>query len=348
MPLILNVTNNTIAASIAAPQSGQILLSAGDVARPTIEVDGGLPVRQVDAMFQADRALRAVVVRDGPARLLLTRSACEFLLAGRYGYGRSVYGRRQVNALLNRDDLTLPALTPLPLAAQLLLARDEDSRYDDVLVTWSDGRVGMITVSDVFRTLADCYLDLATAVTASLQTAAAGVEQLTKEAQYVAQAASSAAADAEIGLWAADRSGETIGVLGVWRQEIDGVVELVGSVARTTKLLALNATIEAGRAGSAGAGFAAIAHEVKGLANRTGDETARVARQTVSMAASVDEASESVAEVIGTIRRMSDSLTVIASAVEQQALTTQHVAWRLADEAAGVSHIAGSASMTLG
>ena len=171
---------------------------------------------------------------------------------------------------------------------------------------------------------------------------------MTQEAQHVSIAATAAARDAEIGLRAADRSGDTISALGVWREEIDDVVTLVGSVAKTTKLLALNASIEAAHAGSSGAGFAAIAREVKSLAEQTGSETARVARQTASMAASVDEASESVVTVTDTIRRMSDSLTVIAAAVHQQALTTQNVARRLADAATGVGHIAGAVSITLG
>ena len=344
----MNVTTNAYAEPDLSPDTHVAPVTVADIAKATLEVDGHLPVRHVDALFQADRALRAVVVRHKGAGKLLTRGSCEFSLAGRYGYGRSLYGRRQVHSLVSHEDLTLPAETPLALAVQLLMARHQDNRYEDVLVLSDDGPIGVVTVSDVFRTLADRYLALAAQVNISLHTAAAGVAQLTQEAQRVSHAAADAARDAEIGLWAADRSGDTIGALGAWRAEIDGVVALVGDVARTTKLLALNASIEAARAGQSGVGFAAIAREVKGLADRTGNETARVARQTSSMAATVDEASESVTEVTDTIRRMSHSLSVIAAAVQQQALTTQHIHRRLADAATGVGHIAGAASITLG
>lgn len=45
--------------------------------------------------------------------------------------------------------------------------------------------------------------------------------------------------------------------------------ELIGKIARQTKMLALNAAIEAQRAGVAGAGFAIVAAEVKDLANQS-------------------------------------------------------------------------------
>jgi hypothetical protein len=331
-----------------ASQLALSALTAGDIARAAHELPATTPIPVVDAMFQDDRGLRAVVVRTQHSNQLLTRGRFEFLLAGRFGYGRNVYQRQTLDTLTADDVMTLPADTPLPHAAQLLLGRDDGVQYEDALAEWPDGRVAVLTVADVFRTLADGYLDIATQVIESLQSAAAGLEQVTHDARAVAAASAEAATDAELGMWAADRSNDTIGALSVWRTEINELLSLVGGIARDTKLLALNATIEAARAGDAGRGFLTVAGEVKDLARQTGTATERVSRQGSVVDEALDEASSSVAEVVDVIRRVSTSLTAIAGAVEKQAVTTTLISHRLADAAAAVGHIAaGNAAIRL-
>lgn len=78
-------------------------------------------------------------------------------------------------------------------------------------------------------------------------------------------------------------------------QQMNTIIETITSVANSTGMLALNASIEASRAGEAGRGFAVVASEISALAKQT---------KTAS------------ANITGLIRRISEALFEVASAVD--------------------------------
>ena len=129
-------------------------ITIGDLTLPLRTLPSSTPVVAVDELFRQQPALTALAVlsADGPG--LLTRSAFQQLLIGPLGYGRAVNERKSLQDLAPVTRFVLPIGTPLSLAAQLLLDRPVQDRYDDVLVSGGAEGLGLLTVSAVFAQLA--------------------------------------------------------------------------------------------------------------------------------------------------------------------------------------------------
>ena len=142
----------------------------------------------------------------------------------------------------------------------------------------------------------------------------------------------------------AQKTDERINKLAQAASRIGDVTQLITSIAEQTNLLALNATIEAARAGVAGKGFAVVASEVKQLAAQTAKATSEISTQIAEMQAATQDSVTAIKEIGGTIGRISEIATTIASAVEEQGAATQETTRNIQQAAAGTVQVANNIS----
>ncbi|GAB7192223.1 methyl-accepting chemotaxis protein [Kineococcus sp. NUM-3379] len=180
----------------------------------------------------------------------------------------------------------------------------------------------------------------AASVSASIQTVAAGTEEMGVSIQEIAHNATNATAVAAQAVSVAQSTNTTISKLGESSAEIGDVVKVITSIAEQTNLLALNATIEAARAGEAGKGFAVVAGEVKELAQQTARATEDISRRVEVIQSDTAAAVHAIEEISEIIERINASQMTIASAVEEQAATTNEMSRNVGEAAGGADEIA--------
>ena len=172
-------------------------------------------------------------------------------------------------------------------------------------------------------------------VSRNVQTVASGADQMGASIKEIAKNTAEATRVATAAVQTAESTNQTIGKLGQSSAEIGQVIKVITSIAQQTNLLALNATIEAARAGEAGKGFAVVANEVKELAKETAKATEDIGRKIEAIQSDTSGAVSAIGEIGAVINQISDIQTTIASAVEEQSVTSNEISRNLAEAAKG-------------
>jgi len=109
-------------------------------------------------------------------------------------------------------------------------------------------------------------------------------------------------------------------------QRIADIIGTIDGIAFQTNILALNAAVEAARAGEQGRGFAVVAGEVRSLAQRSAEAAKEIKSligasvERVNQGSSlVNQAGQTMQEVVNSIRRVTDIVGEITAASSEQA-----------------------------
>jgi len=309
----------------------------------------GLDVR-ITLVFGMAVAVAAIGLRAFLAQVLapLTRLQAAMAVAGGAGDGHACGLATSVEITRRTDELgstaqALDAMLTAMAARDAELRTDQETRNERLRDEFGHQR----RAAEEIRIRAQKVVDeTVQAVLADLEVVIEQVNEVRTAAGTIDDGVSAASDVARRMVTRASEADIVVSALGKSLHKVDDMARVIASVAAQTNLLALNATIEAVRAGSAGAGFAVVATEVKGLAKTTADSTGDIT-ETISMlerdASAVGDALSGMSTGVTEIDAATAELSAVA--LRQHAIVNT-LAQRIVETKARISDIA-SASRSL-
>ncbi len=167
---------------------------------------------------------------------------------------------------------------------------------------------------------------------ASMEELGSTVRQNADSARHANQLAQSASAIAVEGGNVVGEVVQTMKGINESSHRISDIISVIDGIAFQTNILALNAAVEAARAGDQGRGFAVVASEVRSLAGRSA-EAAKEIKALINASVErvehgtslADKAGTTMAEVVASIRRVTDIMGEISAASSEQSLGVSQV-----------------------
>src|SRR5450759_4366989 len=173
----------------------------------------------------------------------------------------------------------------------------------------------------------------------SLEETASSMEELTstvkqnaENAKQANQLALSASAVAVKGGAVVSEVVGTMSSINESSKKIVDIISVIDGIAFQTNILALNAAVEAARAGEQGRGFAVVAGEVRNLAQRSAAAAKEIkaliddsVNKVDAGSKQVDQAGETMSEIVQAVQRVTDIMAEIAAASNEQSAGIEQV-----------------------
>ena len=248
-------------------------------------------------------------------------------LGGEPAYASEIAGQ------IAQGNLAIDIETGKNDASSLLLSMK--MMRNKLAVTIADIRGGAESIATGSEQIASGNLDLSSRTeqqATSLEETASAMEELTstvkQNAESTKQATQLAVNASQIAVEGGGVVGQVIATMNsinASSNKIVDIISVIDGIAFQTNILALNAAVEAARAGEQGRGFAVVASEVRSLAQRSaaaakeiklliGDSVEKVSTGSKL----VEEAGQKMTDVVGSVKRVTDIVSEISVATQEQ------------------------------
>ena len=273
------------------------------------------------------------VVISVAAAIVITRGLLK-QLGGEPDYTASIAGS------IANGDLSI-AINTSSTDKDSLLVEMKEMRNSLVSIV-GQVRTGTETIGTASREIAAGNIDLSSRTemqASSLEKTASAMEELTstvkQNADNARQANQLAANASDVARKGGEVVSQVVDTMSSINESANKIVDIIGvidGIAFQTNILALNAAVEAARAGEQGRGFAVVASEVRNLAQRSAgaakeikmlidDSVEKVGAGTKL----VGQAGVTMDEVVASVRRVTDIMSEIANASQEQSAGIEQV-----------------------
>jgi methyl-accepting chemotaxis protein len=229
------------------------------------------------------------------------------------------------------------------------LADAFESSVKSVVDKMASSAVGLEAAANSMRSAASTANGETTAAAAAAEqtsanvaTVASATKQLSASVLEISRQVAQSSQIASDAVAGTERANADMTALAESAKRVGDIVALISGIADQTNLLALNATIEAARAGVSGKGFAVVASEVKALASQTAKATDEIQAKVGEIQTMTATAVTALNGINGTVGRMNEITTAVASAVEEQGAATRGIAGNVQQAAAGTRTVSGN------
>lgn len=123
-----------------------------DLCTTTKTISPDEPTLNVYEFIKKDSLCAGMCIVDNDKPIgIITKENLSFVLSGQYGF--TLYQKKPISTIMDREFLTTEADTPIEVIASLAMERPNDKIYDFIVVTHNNRYFGTVTVKDLLQQL---------------------------------------------------------------------------------------------------------------------------------------------------------------------------------------------------